>query len=348
MPVPVLNIDWNVKLVDGAGVAFGTLTNPLNAQITGAGSGGTSAVDASAWTTAVSAFTPGGGVFNDSAAALTSGQQGTLRLTAARGAHTNLRTTAGADALLTNNGAAPGALTNLGVLPAIANAAVPAWTEGRQVLHSVNLDGVQRVMSGYANGVAIVNENPTLLGAIHSDASKRIIGNSPANVNSNGVNLLGAGQFRLAAAMGADPSAATAGNYAGLIANRHLVPWFIGGHPNTKCFAVQYTTAQTDAPIISVSAGNKIVVTGFLIDCSNANTANVSARLGFGTATTPAYGSQQLLGTHPGMGPGSGFGRGGGTGVIGTGADDEDIRFTCSAPTSGAVDVMVSYHVLPS
>src|SRR6266436_5428476 len=53
--------------------------NPL--QITGAGGGGLSVTDSAAWTAGVSAFTPSGGVFNDSAAALTAGQQGTFRLT---------------------------------------------------------------------------------------------------------------------------------------------------------------------------------------------------------------------------------------------------------------------------
>lgn len=46
---------------------------------------------------------------------------------------------------LTNNTAAPTS-DNLGVLPAIANAANPTWTEGDQVLLSVNLSGDQRVI----------------------------------------------------------------------------------------------------------------------------------------------------------------------------------------------------------
>lgn len=46
---------------------------------------------------------------------------------------------------LTNNNAAPGS-NNLGVLPVIANAAAPSWTEGNQVLESVDLSGNQRVI----------------------------------------------------------------------------------------------------------------------------------------------------------------------------------------------------------
>ena len=43
----------------------------------------------------------------------------------------------------TNNNAAPGA-TNMGTLPALANAATPAWTEGNQVALSVDLAGALR------------------------------------------------------------------------------------------------------------------------------------------------------------------------------------------------------------
>jgi hypothetical protein len=53
----------------------------------------------------------------------------------------------------TNNNAAPGA-TNLGVLPALANAASPSWTEGDQVVESVDLTGRQRIRGTLANNNA--------------------------------------------------------------------------------------------------------------------------------------------------------------------------------------------------
>ena len=56
---------------------------------------------------------------------------------------------------VTNNAAAPIALTLLGSLVAIANAANPAWTEGRLVLLSVDLFGNCRVLpSGIYNSAA--------------------------------------------------------------------------------------------------------------------------------------------------------------------------------------------------
>ncbi len=54
---------------------------------TGGGGGGLSVTDNSAWTNASSKFTPNGGVFNDSATALSSGNQGTVRLNANREMH---------------------------------------------------------------------------------------------------------------------------------------------------------------------------------------------------------------------------------------------------------------------
>lgn len=69
----------------------------VDVNITGGGGGGVSAVDESAFTAGTSVFTPEGAVFNDSAAALTSGQQGTGRSTPNRGRHVNLRNQAGTE-----------------------------------------------------------------------------------------------------------------------------------------------------------------------------------------------------------------------------------------------------------
>jgi hypothetical protein len=58
--------------------------NSLPVVIEGGGGGGLSVVDATGWTYSVSDFTPAGGEYNPSATALTSGQQGTVAMTAAR------------------------------------------------------------------------------------------------------------------------------------------------------------------------------------------------------------------------------------------------------------------------
>ena len=59
----------------------------------------------------------------------------------------NLRVTPTAIGTLTNNNAAPGTI-NIGTLPALANAVSPLWTEGNQVLESVDLHGGQRTIAG--------------------------------------------------------------------------------------------------------------------------------------------------------------------------------------------------------
>lgn len=59
--------------------------------------------DESTWTAGTTTFDPIGGAFNDSAAALTSGQQGTTRSTANRALHMNIRDHLGNEATLTGN-----------------------------------------------------------------------------------------------------------------------------------------------------------------------------------------------------------------------------------------------------
>jgi hypothetical protein len=70
---------------------------------------------------------------------------------------------------LTNNNAAPAA-TEVGVLPALANAAAPTWTEGDQVLESVDLKGNQRV---------ILNAETTkVIGTVNQGTSPWVVSSS--------------------------------------------------------------------------------------------------------------------------------------------------------------------------
>lgn len=76
-------------LVDGSGY--------LEVNVKAGSGSGLSVQDEAAWTAGTSNFVPGGGVFNDSATALTSGQQGTARLSPNRAAHSNLRNNSGTE-----------------------------------------------------------------------------------------------------------------------------------------------------------------------------------------------------------------------------------------------------------
>lgn len=98
-----------------------------------------------------------------------------------------------------NNNTPPG-IINLGVLPAIANAVSPSWTEGNQVLESVDLTGRQRVrgtlthnnaapdadligvMNGLANAVApTYTEGDLVLQSVDLSGNTRIIGTKANN-----------------------------------------------------------------------------------------------------------------------------------------------------------------------
>jgi len=85
----------HVNLRNQAGVEFGTAGNPVFTS--SGGSGGLSIIDEAVWAAGVSTFTPTGGAFNDTAQALTTGQQGTVRLTANRALQVNLRNAAGVE-----------------------------------------------------------------------------------------------------------------------------------------------------------------------------------------------------------------------------------------------------------
>ncbi len=150
----------------------------------------------------------------------------------------------------------------------------------------------------------------------------------------------------VAVAHSASPTAVAAADRVRWIFNRDGVPFIMAGHPNTQSFRVNYTAAQTNVAIITVSTGTKIVVTECSVLADNANTVDVQVRVGFATATTPT-GAGVVL-THPGIAPGSGYSRGDGSGILGVGADDEDLRITSEVPTTGSIDVLVTYFEIES
>lgn len=149
-----------------------------------------------------------------------------------------------------------------------------------------------------------------------------------------------------AIAHGANPAAVSAGDRTDLYANRAGVPWVIGGHPNVQTIRANYTSAQTDTALVTVAAGLKIVCTRFMATASKANSVNVSLVAGFGTANTPT--TTGVIAAHPGIDPGGGFGTGSGSGILGVGGDDADLRVTCSVPTGGSIDCIASYYTVES
>jgi len=115
-------------------------------------------------------------------------------------------------------------------------------------------------------------------------------------------------------------------------------------NPDVVTVRANVTGAQTDAALVSVGPGSRIVVTRCSISVANNVTADPSCVIGFGSASTPS--TSGVLFAHPGMVAGGHYPEGNGGGDLGKGADGEDVRITNSAPTGGSFDVVLSYYVV--
>lgn len=146
-----------------------------------------------------------------------------------------------------------------------------------------------------------------------------------------------------AIAHGTNPTEVAAGDRADLLVNRAGVPFFMGGHPHIQTIRLQFTAAQTNVAIITAAAAVKIVVTAIQVTLDNASTVFPSVRIGFGAATTPT--ASQVIAAHGGVPAGGGFSRGDGSGILGVGADDDDLRITTvGTATGGGMEVVVTYY----
>jgi len=149
-----------------------------------------------------------------------------------------------------------------------------------------------------------------------------------------------------AIAHGANPTAVAANDRSDSYSNRHGIPWVLGGHPNIVTVRANYTAAQTDTAIVTIAGGLKIVVTRCSVTAHNANSVNTTVVIGFGAVNTPT--TTGVILAHPGIAAGSGVVEGSGSGMLGVGADGEDLRITSSVPTGGSIDVVTSYFTIES
>ena len=150
-------------------------------------------------------------------------------------------------------------------------------------------------------------------------------------------------------AIGSDPDAADAGDAGAFLANRHRVQFVIGGHPNvTTVKHTNITTAVTDTAMgPTIGTGTKLCVTRLTVTLDNASTVFPTVLIGFGATTTPT--TTGVLAAHGGVPAGGGFTIGDGSGVIGQGADGEELRITTTGNATGnGVQVTFSYFTLPS
>lgn len=158
-----------------------------------------------------------------------------------------------------------------------------------------------------------------------------------------------------AIAHGANPTAVAAADRTDLFANRHGIPYFLGGHPNLKNATYYTTAAGTDDTILpAIAGGTKYVITGISVICSAANTVSPSVLIGFGTASVPTLGTtgadavDKIVIRHGGIPAGSGIVLGFNGAIVGISADGEEIRITNSVPTGGDISVSIQYFTIES
>lgn len=152
-----------------------------------------------------------------------------------------------------------------------------------------------------------------------------------------------------AADLGTTPTAVAAADRVNATFLRNGVQLVLGGEPNIITKNLNVTDAdgaQTDAAIITVSAGTAIVITKVSVMADGANSGDVAVRIGFGTASVPAVDSNGIVLAHPGIKAGSGVVEGSGSGIIAIGASNEDLRVTCEDPAGGAIDIIVTYFTI--
>lgn len=151
---------------------------------------------------------------------------------------------------------------------------------------------------------------------------------------------------QIAISHGSNPTAVSAADRTNWYANRQGIPFVLTGHMNPITLRTNYTGAQTDAALVTISTGLKIVVLRCTVVADKANTVDVAVRIGFGTANTPT-GAGTIL-SHPGIAAGGGVAEGNGGGILGVGADNEDLRITSEVPTTGSIDVVITYFTIDS
>lgn len=203
------------------------------------------------------------------------------------------------------------------------------WTEANSAAIAASLSVVDDWDNGASDGASISGD------VAHDTADA----GEPVKIGAKAI------------AHGTNPTAVTADDRTNLYANRAGILFTIGGHPNVICKNLNVTDgdgAQTDTALVTVSSGTKIVVTHVTVTADNANTGDVAVRIGFGTANTPSADAAGIILAHAGVPKGSGVSVGNGAGIIGIGADNEDLRLTCEDPAGGAIDIVVGYFTIES
>jgi hypothetical protein len=149
--------------------------------------------------------------------------------------------------------------------------------------------------------------------------------------------------------LGANPTSVADADRTDALYTRAGQQFVIGGHPNVFSYEWEIDDAdgaQTNAALLTVSSGTKIIITSAYFTCDNDNSDDINMRLGLAAATLatadPATAAAGIILRHYGVPAGGGIQRGSGAGIIAIGADGEDLRLTMADPAGGACVVGVS------
>lgn len=214
---------------------------------------------------------------------------------------------------------------------------------GSLTVDANNLD--IRDLTSASDSVAVLQATASNLNAeVQGDAAHDApISGNPVRVGARAI------------AHGTNPTAVAAGDATDIYANRAGVPFVMGGHPNIRSTEYHWTTAaQTNDDMLgTIATGAKVVVTGITVTISEATTVGVKVRVGFGTASVPteAAGGGSVEGvifSHGSIVPGGGASRGDGSGILGIGADGEELRITAGACTGGEGHAVVTWYTIES
>lgn len=124
------------------------------------------------------------------------------------------------------------------------------------------------------------------------------------------------------------------------------------GQSDPICMSVRILAAdgaQTNTAMVTVSAGTRIGVKLLNATPDGDNSVKPNLIIGFAAASlaTPNTTSGAgILMNYQGMPATGGMVKGNGAAFIGIGADGEDLRYTCEAPTGGSLNVDVTYVTL--
>ncbi len=310
------------------------------AIISGAGSGGTAAVDNAAFTTGTTSYTPTGGVYKSTRSSLTDGSAGVVALTAKRGQYVTLETPLGVSIMSESLAAAKVAIVDG------SGTQITSFGGGTQYA-----DGAAR---GTATGTVMMVDDGTLMQSASGDSSGRLNINvatalpaGSAIIGKIGIDQTTPGTTNKVS-IGNDGTVAISGSVA------VTGTFWQATQPVSIASSVAVTGPLTDtqlrASAVPISAASLPLPTGAATETSLAIVAGAI------TASVAQVNTKQINGVAPSMGNGvSGTGvqrvtlASDGTGVVGLNAGTAEIgnvknsgTFAVQAAQSGSWSVAQS------